>query len=93
MSRLDLIKELKKKNPKLIQSDLENIIDIFCKCLEVACIDGKNVTLKGFGTFQISKIKEKYSARNPKTGELIYVPEKNRIRFKTSKKLKKLINK
>ena len=93
MARLVLIKELKKRYPKLIQSDFENIVDIFCKSLEVAFTEGKNVELRGFGSFSISKIKEKHSARNPKTGELIYVPEKNRIRFKASKKLKELINK
>ena len=92
MARLVLIKELKKRYPKLIQSDFENIIDIFCKSLEYAFTEGKNVELRGFGSFRISKIKEKHSARNPKTGELIYVPEKNRIRFKASKKLKELIN-
>ena len=50
----------------------------------------KKIELRGFGTFFIKKIKEKYSARNPKTGELIYVPEKNKVRFKPSKKLKKI---
>jgi Bacterial nucleoid DNA-binding protein len=49
--------------------------------------------LRGFGTFLIKKIKEKYSARNPKTGELIYVPEKNKVRFRGTKKLKDSINK
>ena len=48
---------------------------------------GKNVELRGFGTFFTKKIKEKYSARNTLTGEIIYIPEKNKIRFKSSKKL------
>ena len=43
--------------------------------------------------FFLKRIKEKYSARNPKTGELIYIPEKNKIRFKASKKLKEILNK
>ena len=30
--------------------------------------------------------------QNPKNGKLIYVPEKNKIRFKASKKLNKKIN-
>ena len=55
-------------------------------------VRGATIELRGFGTFFIQKIKEKYSARNPKTGELIYVPEKNKVRFRPSKKLKKLIN-
>ena len=61
--------------------------------LKKALKDGKNVELRGFGTFFVKKIKEKFSARNPNTGELIYVPEKNRVRFRPSKKVKKEINK
>ena len=92
MSRPEIIKQLKKKNPKLNQSELEAIIDTFCENVEKALIDGRKVELRGFGTIFVKKIKEKYSARNPKTGELIYVPEKNKVRFKPSKNLKKQIN-
>jgi integration host factor subunit beta len=92
LSRRELIKNLKQKNQKLSQSQLETIIDIFCDDLEKALKEGKKVELRNFGTFFVKKIREKYSARNPKTGELIYVPEKNKVRFKASKKLKKFIN-
>ena len=92
MSRQDLIKKLKKKNPKLDQLEIETVIDSFCDNVEKALIEGRKVQLRGFGTFYVKKIKEKYSARNPKTGELIYVPEKNKVRFRASKNLKKLMN-
>ena len=45
------------------------------------------------GGLFVKKIKAKPNARNPKTSQLIYVPEKNKVRFKASKKLKELINK
>tara|TARA_B100000212_G_scaffold321755_1_gene280577 strand:+ start:338 stop:619 length:282 start_codon:yes stop_codon:yes gene_type:complete len=93
LSRQDLIKELRRKNPKLNKTDFENIIDSFSTGLEKALLEGKNIELRGFGTFFVKKIGEKHSARNPKSGELIYVPEKNKIRFKASKKFKDLINK
>ena len=93
MSRPTFIKQLKDKNPNFSQSDLEIVIDTFSKCIENALLEGKNIELRGFGTFFLKKLKEKHSARNPKTGELIYVPEKNKVRFRASKKLKKLINK
>ena len=92
MSRPELIKLLKQKNPNLNQSELESTIDTFCKSLEKALKDGQNIELRGFGTFFVKKIKEKYSARNPKSGELIYVPKKNKVRFRASKKLKEFIN-
>ena len=92
MSRPELVKKLKLKNPKLSTPELETIIDNFSIDVEKALKEGRKVELRGFGTFFIKKIKDKYSARNPKTGELIYVPEKNKVRFRPSKKLKKLIN-
>ena len=92
MSRPQLIKKLKEKNPKINRSELEIAIDIFCGAIEKALVEERNVEIRGFGSFLVKKIKEKYYARNPKTGELIYVPEKNKVRFKASKNLKRLIN-
>ena len=92
MSRPQLIKKLKEKNPKINHSELENVIDTFCGTIAKALVEGRNVEIRGFGTFLVKKIKENYYARNPKTGELIYVPEKNKVRFKASKNLKRLIN-
>ena len=93
MSRHKLIEELKQKNPKLVKKEIEKIIDIFSKSIEKALIEGKKVELRGFGTFFIKQLKENYAARNPSTGELVYVPKRNKVRFKASKKLKEIINK
>ena len=92
MSRPEIIKLLKKNNPKLNQSEIESIIDIFTECIRKALSEQQNVEIRGFGTFFVKRIKEKYKARNPKTSELIYVQEKNKVRFRASKKLKRLIN-
>ena len=88
-----LIKQLKQKNPELNHIEIKEVIEAICKSLKEAFIVGKKVEVRGFGTFFIKKIKEKHSARNPKTGELIYVPEKNKVKFKASKKFKEFINK
>ncbi len=92
MSRPELIKLLKEKHPKLNKPQLETIIDTFFKSIEDALKEKKSVFLRGFGTFFVKEIKEKYSARNPKTGKLIYVPKKNKVRFRASKKFKEFIN-
>ena len=92
MSRPKIIKNLRQKNSELSKYDIETVIDTFCKDIEKALKEGRKVELRSFGNFFIKRVKEKYSARNPKTGELIYIPEKNKVRFKASKKLKKLIN-
>ena len=93
MSRPYLIKKLKEKFPELNKLELQKILDTFNESIESALKNNKNLELRRFGTFFLKKIKEKYSARNPKTGETIYVPEKNKIRFRPTKKLKEVINK
>ena len=93
MSRPKLIRLLKAKHPKLNKEQLSKIIDTFFESIENVLIQKKTVQIRGFGTFFIKQIKEKYSARNPKTGELIYVPKKNKIRFKISKDFNNFINK
>ena len=92
MSRPEIIKQLKLKNQNLSRSVLEIVIDTICQNIELSLKKGEKIELRGFGTFFVKKIKEKYSARNPKTEELIYIPEKNKVRFKASKFLKKFIN-
>ena len=51
------------------------------------------VELRDLGRWSIKNIKAKYNARNPKTGEIIYVPKKKKVSFKMSKHLKGVINK
>ena len=92
MSRKELIKKLKEKNSKLSQVNLENVIDSFSECILSSLRKGNAVELRNFGRFSIKKLKENFNARNPSTNELIYKPERAKIRFRPSKKLKKVIN-
>ena len=92
MSRQKLIRQLKKKYPRLNRSELESIIDIFSESISNALKKGKNVEIRGLGRWYCKKLKENFNARNPKKNELMYKPERYKVRFKASKKLKKLIN-
>ena len=92
MSRRELIKQLKKKNPKLSQTELANVIAIFSESIASALKKGDTVEIRGFGRLYIKKLKENYNARNPATNELIYKPERVRLKFKASKTLRKIIN-
>ena len=92
MSKQEIIKQRKLKNPSLNHSDLEKVLENFCTSIRKALKNNEKIELREFGTFFLKRIKEKHSARNPKTGELIYVPEKNKVRFKPGKKLKIKVN-
>jgi|TARA_B100001057_G_C22076640_1_gene654136 integration host factor subunit beta len=93
LSRQNLIKKLKKKYPSLNNKEIEQIINIISETIEKGLKQGRKIELRGFGTFFTKKIKENYNAQNPNTKELIYVPEKNKVRFRPSRKLKIFINK
>ena len=93
MSRPKVIQKLKNKNPTISNKNLEKILKIFFDQITNSLINKKSIEIRSLGTFFIKEIKEKKQARNPKTGEIIYVPKRNKIRFRASKRLKELINK
>jgi DNA-binding protein HU-beta len=53
-------------------------------------IKGKRVTFSGFGSYEV-KLRKERKGRNPKTGEIISIGPKKRIKFNTSKILKKML--
>ncbi len=93
MSKPRIIKELKIKNSNINNKDLEKIFELFLQEIIDSLLNKKSIEIRSLGTFFIKEIKEKKQARNPKTGENIYVPKRNKIRFRASKRLKELINK
>jgi len=89
----EIIKQLHKKHPALNRSQIHAIVDIMFDTITNSLVKHKPVELRNFGRFSVKTTKAKYSARNPKTGEIIYVPEKKKVSFKMSKHLKQEINK
>ncbi len=92
MSRAKLIKQLKEKNPQLNRFELENVLNIFSESISHKLGTGGIVEIRGLGRWYCKKLKENFNARNPLTNELIYKPERFKIRFKPSKNLNKIIN-
>ena len=92
MSKPKIIKKLKEKYQKISKRNLERIFDLFFSNIAESLCNKTSVEIRSLGTFFLKEIKEKKTARNPKTGEIIYVPKKNKIRFRASKRLKEIIN-
>tara|TARA_B100000780_G_C21065093_1_gene428247 strand:- start:189 stop:467 length:279 start_codon:yes stop_codon:yes gene_type:complete len=87
-----IITELKERYPNLKHSQISDILDLIFESIAKSLILNKPVELRNFGRWSVKVIKAKYNARNPKTQELIFVPEKRRISFKMSKYLRNEIN-
>lgn len=51
----------------------------------------RRIEIRDFGVFEVKMTKAKPKARNPKTNEVIYVPEHRKTHFKPSKLLKEFL--
>ena len=91
INKSDLLKQFSDNFPNFIKKDLLKIIDIILDEIASSMRKGERVELRDVFMFE-TKIYKKRFARNPKTNEKIFVPEKKNIRFKLSKKWQNKIN-
>ena len=76
----------------LTKLETEAIIEGFFKTVIEALKEGRGIEIRGFGSYKVKK-KNARQARNPKTGEQVFVPEHFVPTFKFSKDFKELVNK
>ncbi|MFT4624883.1 MAG: DNA-binding protein HU-beta [Myxococcota bacterium] len=59
--------------------------------IQQSLVDGKKVTLVGFGTFSVQHRKERMG-RDPQTKSPIKIPASNTVKFKPGKAMKEAVN-
>ena len=91
MLKSDILNRLQKKQKNLSQDDIEQIFSIFTKNIITALKLGKNVELRGFGTFT-KKINRAKEVRNPKTNEKLFKNQNYKLHFKIGKILHNKLN-
>jgi len=92
MVRSELLQKLCDLYPNLLRKDVEKILEIIFLEITNALCEGKNVEIRGFGTYKIIKRKARIG-RNPKNSESVQIPEKNAIKWKMSKNFFNRLNK
>ena len=70
---------------------VSSIVDATIKTIVDSVVDGKKVSILGFGSFE-PRDRSARQGLNPKTGEKVNTPEKKTIHFKMSKDLFKKLN-
>ena len=58
MSKQEIIKQLKLKNPSLNHSDLEKVLENFCTSIRKALKNNEKIELREFGTFFLKELKK-----------------------------------
>jgi DNA-binding protein HU-beta len=75
----------------LTKVETEAVVDGFIQTVIASLRDGKNIEIRGFGSFKVKKRKGRM-ARNPRTGEQVPVQDHYVPIFKVSKDLKSVVN-
>ena len=74
----------------LTREKASEVINTFTDQISAAAARGEDVTLIGFGTFNIRE-REARNGRNPQTGQTIQIPASKTVGFKAGKALKDAI--
>lgn len=75
----------------LTKLETEAIIEGFFSTVIDALKNGHGIEIRGFGSYKVKK-KNPRNARNPKTGEKVFVEEHYVPTFKFSKEFKEIVN-
>ncbi len=75
----------------LTKVETEAVVDGFIQTVIASMKDGKNIEIRGFGSFKVKKRKGRI-ARNPRTGAQVKVDDHYVPLFKVSKELKHSVN-
>lgn len=71
------------KTKEIVQKTFDAIVD--------ALVEDKRIELRNFGVFEVKK-RAARKARNPRTGEKVYVPEKFVVTFKPGKEMEERVH-
>ena len=86
MNKAELIEAIN-QNAGISKTDAENALNAFIEAVQGAVANGDKVALPGFGTFAPT-LRKARTARNPRTGEPIDIPETKSAKFTVGSKFK-----
>ena len=92
MVRSKLLQKLCDLHPNILRKDIQKILKMVFFEITSALSMGKNIEIRGFGTYKIVRRKARIG-RNPKNSEIVQIPEKKAIKWRTSKKFFNRLNK
>lgn len=89
MTKADLVEQMAEKTG-LTRTDVAATVDAFLDSVKQSLENGHNIEIRGFGTFKIKPRKAR-KARNPRTGDVVPVPDRKIPVFKPSNEFKNLV--
>jgi DNA-binding protein HU-beta len=90
MTKADIV-DIIAEGTGLTKVETQAVVDGFLATMSYNLRTKKRVELRGFGNFRVVRRSARL-ARNPKTGEPVYIREHETVVFRPSKELKEFIN-
>jgi len=72
------------------KQDVGLAVDIMLETMAKALVEDRRIELRGYGSFSVRKRKSR-STKNPRTGVMMNIPERQTIHFAMSKSLKEAL--
>ena len=91
ITRAELIKSIADDQYILSDRDVEMAVHCILEHFSQTLEKGERIEIRGFGSFSLHYYPER-KGRNPKTGQSIMVPARNRVLFKPSKTVSQRLN-
>lgn len=91
IAKSELIAKLAEKYPQLAARDAELAVRTLLDAMTRTLVEGRRIEIRGFGSFALST-RPPRTGRNPKSGEVVSVPEKRVPHFKPGKELRQRVD-
>jgi nucleoid DNA-binding protein len=89
MTKKDIILKVSDET-NLKQIDVKKVVQKTFDCMVDALVRGENIELRNFGVFKIKQRKSR-TGRNPRTGQVVPVPPRKVVVFKSGLEMKKRV--
>lgn len=91
IKKKDIICEISKMSG-LRKADCANVLKSIIKTVQNILLSGHSVSFAGLGSFKVKKCKNR-QARDLRTGQAIFISGKNKVSFKPTVGMRKLVQK
>ena len=90
VTKADLVKIVAKEFG-YSKTEARQYVDAFFESLTESIVNGQRIEARGFGAFTVKHANAKAGARNPKTGERVFVPARRKVAFKPGRILREAL--
>ena len=92
MIKIDIVKRVADQL-KIKDKEALMVVDSIIDAMKSTIKEHGRMEVRNFGVFQVKETRPKPAARNPRTGQIIYVPARRKTHFRPGKLLKEELHK